>query len=103
MSTVNDNVVTNRAGLGISSLVPCSVEGADESIFVHVKRASRKHARIMIKTVDSHVVVIAIADFHQLAPLNELWIEFGEGKSLRFISINNQSFLLTTYNHSQNI
>ena len=92
VSTVNDNVVTNRAGLGISSLVPCSMEGADERIFVHVKRASRKHARIMIKTVDSHVVVIAIADFHQLAPLNELWIEFGEGKSLRFISSNNHFY-----------
>ena len=92
VSAVNDNVVTNRAGLGISSLVPCSMEGADERIFVHVKRASRKHARIMIKTVGSHVVVIAIADFHQLVPLNELWIEFGEGKSLRFISSNNHFY-----------
>ena len=74
MSTVNDNVFTHGAGLGISSLVPSSMGEADERIFVDVKHASREHAGIMIKTVDSHVVVIAIANFHQLVPLNELWI-----------------------------
>ena len=41
VSTVNKNVVTNGAGLQISSLMPCSMEEADERIFVHVKHASR--------------------------------------------------------------
>ena len=42
----------------------------------------------MIKTVDSDIVVLAIASSHQLAPLNTLWIEFGARKSLRFIPIH---------------
>ena len=80
MSTENENVVTSRAVLEISSMTPCSMDEADERIFVHVKHYSREHARIMIKTADSDVAVIAIANFHQLVPLNELWIEFGSGK-----------------------
>ena len=88
VSTVNENVVTNGTGLEILSLMPCNMEEADERIFVHVKHISRKHARIMIKAVDSDVVVIAITNFHQLVPLNELWIEFGTGKLLRFIPIH---------------
>ena len=88
VSTVNENVVTNGTGLEIFSLMPCDMEEAHERIFVHVKHVSRKHACIMIKTVDKDVVVIAIANFHQLVPLNELWIEFGTGKLLRFIPIH---------------
>ena len=80
VSTENENVVTSRAVLEISSVTPCSMEEADESIFVHVKHYSREHAHIMIKTADSDVAVIAIANFHQLVPLNELWIEFDAGK-----------------------
>ena len=60
----------------------------DERIFVHVKHASRKHAHIMIKTVDSDVVVTAIADFHQKVSLNEIWVEFGVAKLLRCIRIH---------------
>ena len=80
VSTENENVVTSRAVLEISSVTPCSMEEADERIFVHVKHYSREHAHIMIKTADSDVAVIAIANFHQLVPLNELWIEFDAGK-----------------------
>ena len=64
------------------------MEEVDEKIFVHVKHASREHAHIMIKPGDSNVVIIVIATFNQLKQLNELWIEFGAGKSLRFISIH---------------
>ena len=70
---VNENVVTKGAGLEISSLMPCNTEEADETIFVHVKHPSREHPRLLIKTVDSDVVVIPIAYFHQLVSLNELF------------------------------
>ena len=65
--------------------MPWNMEEADEKIFAQVNYASRQHAHIMVKTIDSDVVVIAIANFHQLVPLTELWIESGAGKSLRFI------------------
>ena len=42
----------------------------------------------MIKTVDSDVVIMAIRNFQHLIHLDELWIEFGAGKSLRFIPVH---------------
>ena len=77
VSIVNENVVTNGAGLEILPSMPCNMEEADGRIFVHVKHASRERTRIMITTVDSDVFVVAIANFHQLVRLNEFWIEFG--------------------------
>ena len=65
--------------------MPCNVKKANEKIFVHALHASRKHILKMIKTVDSDIVVTAIANFHQLVSLNELWIEFGARKLLRII------------------
>ena len=47
-------------------LSSCYMEEADERIFVNVKHASREHTCIIIKAADSDVVVIAIANFHQL-------------------------------------
>ena len=39
VSTINENVVTNEAGLEMSSLVLYNMEEAAERIFVHVKLA----------------------------------------------------------------
>ena len=87
VSTVNENVVINRAGLETSPLMPWNMEEADERIFVHVNHAS-KELTAMNKRVDSNAVIIGITNFHQLVPLNELWTEFGAGKLLRFIPIH---------------
>ena len=66
VSTVDEIVVINGAGLEIQPLMSCSIEEADEMFFAHVKHPSTKHIRIMIETVDSDVVVIAITNFRQL-------------------------------------
>ena len=66
-----------------------NIEEADERIFVHVINASKKFSWIiLIKTVDSDVVVIAVSVFYRIPGLNELWIEFGTGKSLKFIPVH---------------
>ena len=39
VSTVNENVVINGAGLEISSLMTCNMDDADEMIFVLVRHA----------------------------------------------------------------
>ena len=87
VSIVNENVVINGDGLEISFLMPSTMKETDERISVYVKHASREDTRIMIKTVSSNVAVIAIANCHQLVPLNELSIEFGARKLLRLIPI----------------
>ena len=86
VATDDENVVSNR-DIDMSSLMPCNFEEDDERIFVHLKHASSRYSRFLIKTVDSDVVVIAISIFLKV-PLRELWIEFGAGKSLKFIPIH---------------
>ena len=41
----------------------------------------------MLQTVDSDVVVLAVAFFSRLDLEEELWIAFGAGKAFRFIAI----------------
>ncbi|KAG1662942.1 Pinin [Nymphon striatum] len=69
----------------LSSVSPCSHEEADTRIFVHCMDAGLKgHKSIMIRTVDTDVVVLAVATFHIL-PVDELWIAFGTGNKFRYL------------------
>ena len=65
-----------------------NVERADERILLHVCNSSANKNRILIKTVDSGVVIIALLVFHKISDLIKLWIEFGTGKHLKFIPIH---------------
>ena len=49
-----------------SEVSPCSHEEADTRVFVHTEDASSSHKRIAIRTVDTDVLVIAIAMFLRL-------------------------------------
>ena len=79
--TAREYVLTNNDSIEILSLAPCNHEEADTRIFVHAKNmAETGHRKIMIKTVDTVVIIIAIAVSHELH-LTELWIEFRTGKT----------------------
>ena len=70
----------------ISSLAPCSHEEADTRMFVHAAEATnRGHMKIIIRTVDTDVVVLAISVVHQLG-VDELWLDFGVGKNRRYLA-----------------
>ena len=71
----------------VETLSPCNHEEADTRIFLHALDM-RRHSSIqhvMIKTVDTDVLVLAVALFPELN-LNELWMDFG--------SSQNQSYFL---------
>jgi hypothetical protein len=69
-------------------LTPCNIEEADEHMFVHVQNAPELCPRVLIKTVDSDVVVVvALAAFHRIHDLQELWLKFGVGKHLKYVYI----------------
>ena len=54
-------------------------------MLLHVAHATAHgHHRVGIQTVDTDVVVLAVAQFQNLQ-MEELWIEFGVGKHYRFI------------------
>ena len=87
IATTDENVIANQ-DLNLSGLMPCTLEEADEGMFLHALHASENYKLILIKTVDSDVVTIAISVFHKLPMSNELWIELGTGKSLKFIPVH---------------
>ena len=63
----------------------CEYEEADTRLLLHASYvANQGMARVVIRTVDTDVVVLSIALNRQLK-LDELLIGFGTGKSLRYI------------------
>lgn len=47
------------------------------------------HECVMIRTVDTDVVVIAISCFKKIEQIKELWIAFGVGNFFRYLSVHN--------------
>jgi len=83
VSTKLEHVLSN--GLqDLQELDPSNHEEADTRIFVHLKDGCfRGYRKLMIITVDTDVVVIALYHFFSFN-IDELWIEFGVGKNGRY-------------------
>ncbi|CAB3981604.1 Hypothetical predicted protein, partial [Paramuricea clavata] len=88
-------VTSGQSVLSISSGSPmqsCNHEEADTRVVVHILHALEHGERtVLVRTVDTDVVVILVGTFHNLAavqPLLDIWVAFGTGKNYRFYSIN---------------
>ena len=71
------------ADIDLTRVSPCNHEEADTRIFVK-HAADSGHRKIVVKTVDTDVVVLAISLFQSLQT-EELWVEFGVGKQQRWL------------------
>ena len=74
--------------MNLDDIRPCNAEEADERMLLRVNHAAKQFSKHLIKTVDSDVIVISVTVFNQLQGVNELWIEFGRGKTLKYIPIH---------------
>ena len=84
-STCGRHVLCSRVHHDVSALAPCSHEEADTRMFLHAKDAAEKgYRRIMLRTVDTDVVVLAVSTVVSMEN-TQLWIAFGTGKHLRYI------------------
>ena len=70
VSTLLDSVVSYRDGQNTDGLQTCSHEEADTQMLVHVKDIKS----VMIRTVDTDIVVLTVAYFQGLPNLEPLWI-----------------------------
>ena len=85
-------VVTSGCGIqcipptkDCGNLAPCNHEEADTQMFVHVADViSKGYNKILIRSVDNDVVVLAVAAAAKL-DVQELWIAFGTAKSFHHI------------------
>jgi hypothetical protein len=65
--------------------LPCTQEEADTRIFLHVSDAVKHgYRKVMIRTVDSDVLVLSIVAAQQLG-IDQLWVGFATGKSFRYL------------------
>ena len=84
VTTLNEECRSNPV-FDLTSLAPCSHEEGDTRVMLHVAAASSEgHRRILIRTVDSDVVVLGIKAIVLLRErIDELWIGFGSGHHFR--------------------
>lgn len=86
-STCNKRVPTS-AHRAMTTLQPCDHEEADTRIILHVLDACLcENKRVMIKTRDTDVVVLAISFFSK-SLADERWIAYGAGRYVRFIPVH---------------
>lgn len=85
--TFGDNVLRKPPLRDTSALAPCNDEEADTRIMLHAAHAADNgHKKIHIKTVDTDVVVLAVALARILNEETEVWVFFCTGQTFRFLA-----------------
>ena len=86
--STHDETVLQKEQECTRNLTPCNHEEADTRIFVHLADCVQKgHSRIMIRTVDTDVVVFAISAVGKVE-VSEVWIAFGTGKNFKYLAVH---------------
>lgn len=92
VTSYGEQVLSNPPRETQSDLAPCTHEKADTRMFVHAVDAVRRGSkRIVIRTVDTDVLVLAIAlvlPLKQIDPDVKLWVAFGTGSHFRYFEIH---------------
>ena len=84
-TTCGQNLLCSRFHQDISSLAPSTHEEADTRMLLHaVDSANKGYRRIMLRTVDTDVLVLAVSTVLCLED-TEIWVAFGTGKHPRYI------------------
>jgi hypothetical protein len=83
ISTQGSIAVSNNS-VELGDLSPCTHEEADSRMIVHLYHAAKDSRSIILRTVDTDVVVLAVAAASH-HPSHEVWVSFGTGKDLRHI------------------
>lgn len=82
--TLETEIRTAPPRMNLKSLAPCSQEEADGRMFLYAAEATQRgNDRILIRIVDTYVVVLAVMATQRLSL--KIWLALGTGKRLRFI------------------
>ena len=89
ITTIGNKVATKEPdAIDITSIQPCLHEEADTRLLLHAHHARiTGYENILIRTVDTDVLVIAVAMAEKLGN-GHLWLLFGKGNSCRYINVN---------------
>ena len=82
--TYGEGVHCNTA-LNTVNISPCNHEESYSRIMLHITDAAeRGFKKILVRTVDTDVVVLAVATVQELGMI-EIWVAFGTGNDLRYV------------------
>ena len=86
--TDGDDVMSKPPIPDTAALAPCNHEEADSRIMLHAAHAAHHNGykKILIRTVDTDVVVLAVVLARTLEEEAEVWVSFGTGKAFRFLA-----------------
>ncbi|XP_051797479.1 uncharacterized protein LOC127531687 [Acanthochromis polyacanthus] len=102
-TTMLEDCLSSPASTDTDALAPCTHKEADTRIFIYVAAAAvAGHRRVIVRSSDSDVVVLAIATFVALGQkIDELWIAFGVRRHFRYRSFHSFSsdFIRPINNH----
>ncbi|KAE8741792.1 hypothetical protein FOCC_FOCC012681 [Frankliniella occidentalis] len=91
VTNVGDKFFASQtAGTQLAGL-PCVLEEADARLILHAADAARNGCEnIVIRSVDSDVVVLAVSYFYELRNIGvkKLWIDFGSGNYRKYIAVH---------------
>ena len=87
-ATDGRDVLSSHAEADGANMMPCTHEEADTRFHLHVADAvNRGSKKVCVCTVDTDVLVLAIASFEKINP-DELWVAFCSGASLKYFPIH---------------
>ena len=76
-------------------LSPCNHEEADSRMMLHVAHAAQHgHRKILVRTIDTDVVVLAVMVSQTLPSDTEVWLAFGTGKGFQYLAAHRMSSCL---------
>ena len=87
VSTLGKLTTLNSSMEDTSRLSPCNHEEADTRLLHPADASSTGCKQIMLRNVDTDVVVLSIALFNQIN-VTELWVSFGTGKNCTLIPVH---------------
>ena len=87
VTTDEESILSKPSLHEVALISPCTHEEADSRMLLHVSHAAQcGHHTILIRTVDTDVVVLPVSVTHSLDSECELWLAFGTGKHFRYLS-----------------
>ena len=88
VSSYNTDIVSNDPTFDKATISPCYHEEADTRLILHAYDCTSKNlTKLLIRTVDTEEVVLAITFFCKLSA-EEMWVAFGVGKNYRVLAIH---------------
>uniref|UniRef100_UPI00358E0809 uncharacterized protein n=1 Tax=Myxine glutinosa TaxID=7769 RepID=UPI00358E0809 len=96
IATDGEQVIAVPPCADTAALAPCNHEEADTCMMLHAAAAMKSgHRRVLIRTVDTDVVVLAVWMAQELNEVvDELWLAFGTGKNFCYIAAHELSATL---------